>query len=293
MSHDYIHYIPRRIVTRWPARADDPWFAAFQHPADGFERPQVHTSRSARGPARQVAAGDRIWLVGQVHTPWGALPPGLDGCIEVQRVETRDDGALRYLAAPGSAWFVLADASRMLAELQTVAASGQVQPLRADPERPIGHSLQSLRRLVSAAPLVAWAETLRPERAHFISYRLRDGTQPAFQLAARLLAAGEAVYWDRWCLPRRLAERRETVEDAALDHHLMSHLRRARQVWGIESPLYDTPGSYAARERAEALRLGRYRAVPSAGPEAAETAVAGVLHTRDPLDPQASTPPLP
>jgi hypothetical protein len=117
-----------------------------------------------------------------------------------------------------------------------------------------------MRRLVSAESLQAWTGELNPEHAHFISYRICDGTHSAFLKVRNLLGKGEVVFWDRWCLPRRLAERREVVDNKALDDYLMEHLRQSKVVWGIESEKYSANGSYSAKERTEAIRLGTYRA---------------------------------
>ena len=96
---------------------------------------------------------------------------------------------------------------------------------------------------------------------NFISYRIADGTQQAFEKVQELLKRGNKVFWDRWCLPRRLAERRECVNDKALDAQLMSHLQMASVVWGIESPLYADVESYAQKECAAARELGTYKRV--------------------------------
>jgi len=260
MSRHFIHYLPRQIVLRFPSDPDDPWFAEVQGVGKGFSKPQFHVSRRATGPTRDVKPGDTIWLVSQIHSPWGALPPGIDARIDVKRIEERDDGALRFVAAATSSWFPLADASLVLATLESSDSRGQVSKIHRHADSPIGRSLQSMRRLVSGEPLVAWTEALRPKRAHFISYRICDGTHSAFLKVERLLGKGKVVFWDRWCLPRRLAERREVVGDRALDKHLMAHLRQSKVVWGIKSDAYSEGGSYCAKERAEARRLGTYRA---------------------------------
>jgi hypothetical protein len=256
----YAHYVARRIVGSYPQRADAPWFAEVQGVGAGFRRPRFHVARAEAGPATRVKAGDTIWIFGQLGSPWGVLPPALDARIEVVRVERRDGGRLRFVAGPGSRWFPLADGSRVLAGLETVDRTGAVGPLWPDRGRPIGQLLQSVRALPDADGLASWERQLGRYPLQFVSYRIRDGTRAAFFHVRALLAKRRAaVFWDRWSLPRRLAERRELVADSALDAYLMGVLRRASRVWGIESPLYGAPGSYSSKERDLARRLKRYR----------------------------------
>ena len=95
----------------------------------------------------------------------------------------------------------------------------------------------------------------------FISYRISDGTKAAFGKARTLISEQKPVFWDRWSLPRRLAERRERLGDHPLDATIKAGIRGAAVVWGIEKPLYAQRGSYAARERKLAQRLKKYRPV--------------------------------
>lgn len=260
MQH-FIHYLPRRITMRIPRNGDDPLFATDQKPSAGFLRPEFHTSRRKTGPAQTVKPGDTIWLVSQIFSPWGLLPPGIDARIDVERIEKHSDGTVRFVAAATSTWLPLADATVVLAELNLTNATGLVgDKIWRDLNGAIGHSLQSMRRLASAESLSKWAADLQPmHTTHFISYRICDGTEAAYLKVRELLKEGKAVFWDRWSLPRRLAERREVVDDDALNGHIMENLRQAKVVWGIESPKYSTINSYSAKERFEAIRLGTYR----------------------------------
>lgn len=260
MHQHFIHYLPRKIVTRFPRDPADPWFSEVQGLDGGFSRPSFHGSRRSTGPTRAVKPGDTIWLVAQIFSPWGALPPGIDARIDVEHIEEQSDGTLRFIAAAASSWFHLADATGVLATLQSIDATGVVTKLRSRPGIPVGQYLQSMRRLVTAESLEEWTNKLKGTHAHFISYRICDGTHAAFLKVGELLGQGEPVFWDRWCLPRRLAERREVVDDKALDEHLMAHLRKSKLVWGIESAKYAASGSYAEKEQTEATRLGTYRA---------------------------------
>ncbi len=258
---DFIHYQPRRVVLNFPREASSPWFSHYQSRSDSFKRPDRHTTRQNQGAAAKIVEGDRIWIVSQIYSPWGALPPGIDACVEVESVSRRRGGGFHFIAAPTSRWFPLKDAGGLLGALRTVNSVGEKADLWADARRPVGCSIQSMRQLDSAQALEDWEQRLELLPLNFISYRIADGTQQAFEKVQELLMRGNKVFWDRWCLPRRLAERRECVNDKALDAQLMSHLQMASVVWGIESPLYADVESYAQKECAAARELGTYKRV--------------------------------
>jgi hypothetical protein len=206
-----------------------------------------------------ITTGDTIWILSQIHSPWGSLPAGLDARIDVKRIEVCPCcGTRRFIAANSSTWFPLAD---MTGELQCIETSAAGSPgrLLANIDKPLGQSLQSIRLLASAAPLKRWSKKITSKWPHFISYRISDGTQLAFSKTKELLLQGQVVFWDRWCLPRRLAERRELVDDHALNRYLMKHLRKSKIVWGIESAKYFEEGSYSAKEKKEAEAIRKYR----------------------------------
>lgn len=261
MKQHFIHYLPRRVVAKLPTQPSAPWFAEARALATGFARPTYHVTRSQHGPTASVRPGDVIWIVSQLASPWGTLPPAIDARINVGRVEISADGRRRFTAARSSAWFPLYDATRLIAELETIDASDKRTRLRPDPAIPIGQVLQSMRKLADATPLIRNLEKLATNPLNFISYRISDGTFDAFRKAAQLMRQGQSVYWDRWCLPRRLAERRELVSIPALNRHLMTKLKNSQIVWGIESPLYAEPTSYSAKERTRAIALGTYKRV--------------------------------
>ncbi|MEG0633640.1 MAG: hypothetical protein RR517_13985 [Pseudomonas sp.] len=261
MTRHFIHYVPRRIVSRFPDDPSHPWFAEAQASSAGFEQPLFHTSRRKTGPTRQIREGDTLWIIGQVFSPWGVLAPGIDASIEVERVEQADDGKLRFVASEHSQWYALSDVSRVLPLLRSVTAAGRSNPMCQNDVTTVGQCLQSIRQLESAEPLQLHVEQLRRQPVNFISYRICDGTRAAFEKTNALMAAGQPVFWDRWCLPRRLAERRELVSDEALDRHLIKQIASAGVVWGIESPAYSAPGSYSEKEKQQAMQLGIYQPV--------------------------------
>jgi hypothetical protein len=100
---------------------------------------------------------------------------------------------------------------------------------------------------------------------HFVSYRISDGSRGAFRKVHDLIEQGKVVFWDRWSLPRRLAERREIDPDPyfrrTLDEYLLEKLEKSAHVWGIESKKYSAEGSYSEKERSRAMKLGTYHSV--------------------------------
>ncbi len=89
MGQHFIHYNTRVVRMVEPREPDDPWWATDQADFAGLERPEYHTARATQGPATRVAPGDTIWVVAQLHTPWGdSLPPSLDFRIDVARVDS-------------------------------------------------------------------------------------------------------------------------------------------------------------------------------------------------------------
>jgi hypothetical protein len=267
MPHQFIHFAPRKLVvsTRLPTAATRPFYQEreLQTDLDALWRPQFHVTRSATGPATRVRAGDTIWIIGQLKTPWGSLPPSLDARIELVeepiliQADERTEGVsssarLRFKAAKSSRWLPLADATKALVGLQTQTAKGAISPLFQGGS--IGQSLQSMRQLLSDGPLREQEAWLERQGFDFVSYRLKDGTHQAFEKVRALVKGGQPVFWDRWSLPRRLVERREYLPLPALDDYIEEQIKKANVVWDIATPLYGAPGSYSERERSIGLR---------------------------------------
>jgi hypothetical protein len=263
MQNHFIHYHQRRIRVKFPHDINDPWFAEVQANDRGFSTPRFHVTRSTNGVAMDVKSGDTIWLVSQLYSPWGKLPPALDARIDVADCELRNHGGkgFRYRAAATSHWFPLSDCSKHLLNLKTIAKDGKLNPLLKNSTQPIGYSLQSIRKLSSGEPLCLLEKELTSKDMHFISYRIKDGTQGAFEKAKSLIHEGIPFFWDRWSLPRRLAERREIVSDERLDSHIKETIRISARIWGIETPEYAANGSYSLIERCLAMELGKYHPV--------------------------------
>ncbi len=257
MRH-FAHYVRRTVAEPDYASAGDRYFIENQPDDQGFFSPAFHAAPHNSGVATRVEIGDSIWLFSQLSScRWGVLPPALDAVIRV--TDTCKVGILnnfRFSAGEGSRWFPLYDATALLGRLKTVSASGQPGSLLTQKNKSGGQALRLLRQISDAAPLLEYAETLANLRPHFISYRLIDGTEPAFHLANDLIRNQSAVFWDRWSLPRRLAERREFVRDSELDRFIEQCIQQSQRVHGICSPLYSEPGSYSLREQELARKLG-------------------------------------
>lgn len=251
----FVHYLPRYVAGPGGRRPASPVDRSSE-PA--WERPAWHRSGAAHGPASRVRPGDTIWLFAQLHSRWGTLPPALDARIDVEAV-TLLAGERRFVASRTSRWFPLTDSTAVLRALRTRRRDGASQALWRSFPAPVGAALRRMRTLDDAAELARWEASIDERGYDFVSYRLKDGTRPAFELVRRLVTAGRAVFWDRWSLPRRLAEGRETVADEVLERHLLRLLHGARRVWGVESPLYGDVDSYSAREREAAAARGTYQ----------------------------------
>lgn len=262
MAH-YIHYVVRKVAIVPYHNPEAPWFARNQPDSQGFNNPSYHVSRDANGPASRVRIGDHIWLVSELRTPWERFPPALDACIHVASVQREEHSKkpylqFRYLAAPESRWFPLHNAFASLQTLESLDSREHCQLLLSRHSLSVGIALQNMRQLVDATPLLRLAEVIDRQGYDFISYRLGDGTRAASALAKQLVSQGAAVFWDRWSLPRRLAERREFVSDLALDHYISAHIETSNRVWGILSPTYDAPGCYALKESGLARKLEKF-----------------------------------
>jgi len=260
-SH-YIHFNRRDIRLRFPTEPSHPWFSEFQSQSGGLEGPQFHVTRAINGRASEVKCGDIIWLVGQLYAPWGeCFPPTLDARIDVKAVHPRiGNPGYRYTAAETSRWFTLTDSTEYLHDLRCINSEGISSYLWKDHNRSIGLYLQQMRKLANGAILKDWEKLQDSKPLHFVSYRVCDGSHDAYRCSQSLFDEGLRIFWDRWSLPRRLAERREVLGDQPLCRALESKIYEADIVWGIESPLYGELGSYSARERDLAKTLNKYSA---------------------------------
>lgn len=266
MAH-FAHYIARRLVQAPYRHPRHPWFARNRPEDQDPRHPLYHVTRGLTGPAARVRAGDTIWLFSQLRTPWGELPPSLDAKLVVAcvaRCERHDGGAslLRYGAAVGSRWFPLHDARPLLQQLETICSTGKVSSLLSGNSGSVGRALQSMRELASPALLEAFEARVAALGFDFISYRLIDGTRLAFDKCRELVCTGQPVFWDRWSLPRRVAERREFLDDAVLEGVLRDQIEACRRFWIIDTPRYGERGSYTERELMAATALGKAEARP-------------------------------
>lgn len=202
MAAHFIHYVCRSVRMRFPKVQ-----GAARDSSGDFEMPAVHLTRAVNGTVRKVRERDVIWLVSQLKTPWGSLPPAI------------------------------------------MPAAGGEEALWRDPVRPVGQYLQSMRELRDGDAFEHWHAAVSAGDTEFVSYRQIDGTAFAFHHVAARLQAGKSVFWDRWSLPRSVAERRESAPAQLLDPYLEDAIDRAGVVWGIESARYGEDASYSAYEK--------------------------------------------
>jgi hypothetical protein len=92
---------------------------------------------------------------------------------------------------------------------------------------------------------------------------LIDGTRVAFFKSLTLVPSGRAVFWDRWSLPRRLAERCEFLSDAALNSFIKKRIKASATVWAIDTPKYAEKGSYSWMEMRTATACRKLQRCPA------------------------------
>jgi hypothetical protein len=261
MPKHFIHYLTREVTAHIPKDINHPFYAENQNLQDGFERPMYHITRRNSGPVTKIKDGSVIWLFSILKSPWGMLPPSLDAKFIVERIEYLSDGRTKFHSTKNSEWYPLFDATKLIDKLKTIDNKGNEKKLRQDNGKSLGLYLQSIRELRDCNALIEWSNTIMQSKFDFISYRIKDGTKPAFIKAMHLVKNGKIVFWDRYCLPRRLAERREFIDSEVLNEYLMEKLRNSSCVWGIETQKYSEPRSYSLKEALLAKELNKYFAV--------------------------------
>lgn len=261
MANHYVHYIKRKVVLRYPKDPKSEWFAELEEYKDDFNKPIYHVTSSCKFPVDEIKRGDVIWLVGQLQSKWGRLPPSLDAKLVVVGEPNRSGKQTRFYAGQGSCWFSLRDASELFESIQPISTSGNPITRYQVDKNNLGSVYQSIRKINAPKLLMDWQVLLNTQPYDFISYRLKDGTEQAFEQTKKLMETGKSVFWDRWSLPRRLAERRALVSGQALDKLLASKIGEAQTVWGVESELYNQADSYSRIEKEIAVSLGKYRAI--------------------------------
>jgi hypothetical protein len=265
MKH-FAHYIKRTIVDASKQSGEESLpYVEYQPPDQGFKIPTYHSVAANSGVARRVSAGDTIWLFSQLSSPWGSLKPSLDAKIivsEVEKDQSKSKGRYRFTATQDSKWYPLFDASDLIHELVAIDAHRKPRALLNTNTTAIGQALQFLREIQDPTPIVHHANIVSEALPDFISYRINDGTASAFALAKLLIDHKRAVFWDRWSLPRRLAERGLDVGDEPLDCHVYHAIETSRIVWGVASDLYAVHGSYSKKEQELATKLGKFRKYP-------------------------------
>jgi len=262
MANSFIHYIKREIVLNTPDDPNASFYAELQDYNAGFDAPKFHVTRAKSWPVKDIKEDDVIWLIGQLSSPWGKLLPAIDGKIVVGNIEEikYEDGKtkMKFSAKDGSVWFPLVDVTPILSNLEIVLKSGDVRKAYSQHTNIVGQIFQTMKKIHNPELLENWASEVLNKEIEFVSYRIADGTKGAFLKTKEEMKKGNAIFWDRWSLPRRLAERRELVSDEALDKLLVKKIRESAKVWGIESSKYDEAGSYSQKEKKLAKELNKY-----------------------------------
>jgi len=265
MATEYIHYVKRRIKTRYSKDLCSPWYAELQDYNSGFEQPIFHVTRATYWPVNEIKKGDVIWLISELSSPWGKLPVCLDARLVVGRVERielpNSKSKIKFWGTGQSEWFPLQDLSKKIAKIIIQTKDGSLYFPMDKCGACVGQEFQSIKKVSNAQILYDMREDLNFSPYEFVSYRIVDGTKGAFFHVKVLVDSGKNVFWDRWSLPRRLAERRELVSDEALDKLLLDKMYNSRVIWGIESNRYSEQGSYSNKEKKVALQLNKYIAV--------------------------------
>jgi hypothetical protein len=258
MGNHYIHYLTRKIDGKLSKVKANKFYALDQQLDEGFIRPKFHITRSRKGPATKIKVGDTIWIISLIKSPWGKTAPSLDAKIIVDNIQVTKKGYLKYIASKNSEWYHLCDMSECLFDLQTIDSRNKSKLLIENTINSIGIYLQSIRQLKNYEKIIEWSKHINISEYHFISYRIKDGTKAAFQKAHELLNNEKIIFWDRYCLPRRLSERREFICDRLLDSYLIEKLKKSVKVWGIESKLYAQNDSYSYKEFKLAKQLNKF-----------------------------------
>ena len=260
MQNHYVHYVKRKVRMRYRKDERHYFYSQEQQVDEGFEIPKYHVTKQISGPPSRIAIGDIIWLFSVLKSPWGCTPPSLDGKLKIDSIKKTKDGYFEYLGNAESRWYMLNNATLALQKLKSINNNNVIKPIMTK-GLSIGQSLQGIRALQNPECLIDYSDLVQKSKFDFISYRIKDGTKRAFLKVLKLLNEGNIVFWDRYSLPRRLAERREYVSNEKLDSYLLKKLADSKQVWGIESRKYAESGSYSFKEYEEAIRLNKYSAV--------------------------------
>lgn len=264
MAH-FAHYVKRTISVSGERSDADLPYTENQPDDQGFERPIYHSIPKSCGAAGRAKAGDTFWLFSQLNTPWGRLSPSLDARIVVKDISVTGQGTstrIRFDADESSEWFPIFNASTLVASLFARDKLGETQPILSTKAISVGQALRFPREIANAEDLVTHSQIVSSTPIDFVSYRMADGTQTAFELASRLTKSDRAVFWDRWSLPRRMSERGERLAHFALDTHIQQMIVVSRRVWGVQSPTYAADGSYSLLEKELATRLQKFERYP-------------------------------
>jgi hypothetical protein len=222
--------------------------------------------------------GERIviWLVGVLRSGRRYMPPSLDARIEVVEAFDRGHGQAppyvrrlldtykyAFAAEPSRSYYLpWLDASRLLQGLRFEGGTSPswLDNIRAENWSLLPRNLQTPRVLTAddAALVEGFAARARSAPVAFLSYRWDEGTEAAREVALRLSGAGVGVWWDRWSMPRSVAESKAGIHPEGVRRAIEAGLSFCRYGVAIRSESYASPKSpWTTAEYEELRRLAQ------------------------------------
>lgn len=241
---DYLAYVRKRLRDR---KSEDPISDAAADPAR-YAKPLWHPTSASRlidgtAKTRRVKEGDRIWLLQLVEIGGVALPPALDGVVEVGSVlpmaeipadlrgrSSEKDKSHGFLATELSFWCPWVGAERDFTGLEFETANGPGQPLPSSQDgtwRHWGQRLQAPRRLSTrdVARLERLSRRVLSRPRAFVSFAWNDGAAYAGMMAKLLSQRGFSVWLDQFNMPRRIGNGSILASRPDMGAHLQDCVR--------------------------------------------------------------------
>jgi hypothetical protein len=257
MTTHVLAYIKRHVATQSPesSERDPAVMEALTAPAGhGFGQDWLWDRRRR---------GDDIviWLVSVLRSGRRYMPPSLDARIDVGEAFDRwhgqappyvrrllDTYKYAFTAEPSRSYYLpWLDASQLLQGLRFVGetAPSWLDNIRAENWSLLPRNLQTPRVLTAAdAALVEeFAARARSASVAFLSYRWGEGTEAAREVALGLSEVGVAVWWDRWSMPRSVAELKGEIPSEGVCRAIEAGCSSCRYGIAIKSESYASPKS--------------------------------------------------
>jgi hypothetical protein len=227
MGSHHLAYIPRRVVRLA--------LAAPRMRAAGLDAlaPSGHAT-SASAFAERVRADDVIWFFSSIRYANGWLAPAIDARFRVlsdpPHEQRRRTGRKHFIvAAPEETeFFPWRDATNLLHRLRDPQGKRLVEGTSGVSEMLLRFQVPRTLDASSGRELEKQATLARESsRTVFVSYSWRNSTQRSREVVAQLGRSGFNVWWDRWCMPRRLAEGRVQVAASHLATWIVAGMTRS------------------------------------------------------------------